>query len=304
MTDAAVSVVIATRDRPELLRVAVDAVMRQDHPGPVSCIVVLDGGPPVDLPPAPDDAAGPRTIETITNQRTPGLAGARNTGADAATGTYLAFCDDDDAWLPSKLTAQLEAMERAAADVAVTGVRIIYGDTQTDRLPPALVTHDDLLRSRAAAVHPSTILVRLDAFRDRIGPIDEAIPGSYGEDYEWLLRAAAAGPIVGVREPLVTVRWGGSLFADRWQTMIDAIGYLIDKHPELVDDDANAARLFGRIAFANAALHRRGDAARWAWRSVRRRPLERRPYLALAVASGLVRASTIQRRANAVGRGV
>jgi hypothetical protein len=86
--------------------------------------------------------------------------------------------------------------------------------------------------------------------------------------------------------------------------MIDAIGYLIEKHPELVDDDANAARLFGRIAFANAALHRRGEAIRWAWRSVRRRPLERRPYLALAVASGVVRASTIQRRANAVGRGV
>jgi glycosyltransferase involved in cell wall biosynthesis len=304
MTVASVSVVIATRDRPELLRRAVDGVMRQDHPGPVSCIVVVDGGPPVELPTAPNDAAGPRTIETTANRRTPGLAGARNTGSEAATGTYLAFCDDDDEWLPSKLTAQLEALERAGADVAVTGVRITYADSRTDRIPPAVVTRDDLLRSRAAAVHPSTILVRLDAFRDRIGPIDEAIPGSYGEDYEWLLRAAAAGPIVGVPEPLVTVRWGGSLFADRWQTMIDAIGYLIEKHPELVDDDANAARLFGRIAFANAALHRRGDAARWAWRSVRRRPLERRPYLALAVASGLVRASTIQRRANAVGRGV
>jgi glycosyltransferase involved in cell wall biosynthesis len=250
------------------------------------------------------DAAGARSIVRMTNRRTPGLAGARNTGADAATGAYLAFCDDDDAWLPGKLAAQLDALGRSAADVAVTGVRIEYEGAATDRVPPASVTYADLLRSRAASVHPSTILVRLDAFRDRIGPIDEAIPGSYGEDYEWLLRAAAAKPIVGVPEPLVTVRWGSSLFADRWETMIEAIGYLIAKHPELVDDDANAARLFGRIAFANAALHRRGDAVRWSWRSLRRRPMERRPYLALAVASGVVRASTIQRRANAVGRGV
>ena len=304
MIEPAVSVVIATRDRPELLRRAVASVMTQDLARPIECIVVLDGGPSVDPPAAPLDAAGARSIVTMTNRRTPGLAGARNTGADAATGEYLAFCDDDDAWVPRKLSAQVDALERRSAEVAVTGVRIEYQGAVTDRVPPATVTHADLLRSRAASVHPSTILVRRDAFHDRIGPIDEAIPGSYGEDYDWLLRAAAAGPIVGVAEPLVTVRWGGSLFADRWETMIEAIGYLIAKHPELVDDDANAARLFGRIAFANAALHRRGDAIRWSWRSLRRRPTERRPYLALAVASGVVRASTIQRRANAVGRGV
>jgi glycosyltransferase involved in cell wall biosynthesis len=304
MTEPTVSVVIPTRDRPELLRGAVDAVMRQDYAGTIACIVVHDGGPAFDPPTVPGDAVGPRSIVMTTNRRTPGLAGARNTGADAATGEFLAFCDDDDRWLPSKLSAQVDALQRSDADVAVTGVRIEYEGSANDRVPAPIVTHADLLRSRAAAVHPSTILVRTDAFRDRIGPIDEAIPGSYGEDYEWLLRAAAAGPIVGVTEPLVRVRWGGSLFADRWQTMIDAIGYLIEKHPELVEDDANAARLFGRIAFANAALRRRGDAARWAWRSLRRRPWERRSYLALAVASGVVRASTIQRRANAVGRGV
>jgi glycosyltransferase involved in cell wall biosynthesis len=304
VTDPRVSVVIATRDRPELLRRAIDAVLGQDFEGSIECVVVNDGGPPVELPAVPDRAAGTRSVVTIENRRSPGLAGARNTGADAATGAFLAFCDDDDAWLPSKLSAQLHALQRSGNDVSVTGVRIGYEGSQTDRVPPAIVTLADLLRSRAASVHPSTILVRTDAFRDRIGPIDEAIPGSYGEDYEWLLRAAAAGPIVGVPEPLVEVRWGGSLFADRWQTMIDAIGYLIEKHPELVEDDANAARLFGRIAFANAALRRRRDALTWAWRSLRRRPLERRPYLALAVASGVVRASTIQRRANAVGRGV
>jgi glycosyltransferase involved in cell wall biosynthesis len=298
-----VSAVIATRDRPTLLRRAVAAVLAQDYAGPIECVVVYDGGP-VD-PLADVVVREGRTLVTMTNTRTPGLAGARNTGAAAATGAYLGFCDDDDWWHATKISVQMETVHRTGCEVTVTGVEIAFDDRITTRVPPALVTRDLLLRGRGAEVHPSTVLVAAAAFRSAIGPVDEAIPGSYGEDYEWLLRAAAAaGPVVGVPRALVTVQWGSSLFADRWQTMVDAIGYLTTMHPELLDDNANAARLFGRVAFAYAAMRRRRAAARWAWRSVRRRPLERRPYLALAVASGLVRASTIQRRANRVGHGV
>jgi glycosyltransferase involved in cell wall biosynthesis len=298
-----VSVVIATHDRPTLLRRAVRAVLGQDHPGPIECVVVFDG---VDVDPLEDVAragAHHRTVITVANTRTPGLAGARNSGALIATGGLLAWCDDDDEWLPTKISRQLEALQHSASHVAVTGINVAFDGRLSQRIPPALVTRELLLHGRATAVHPSTVLVDTGAFRT-IGPIDEEIPGSYGEDYDWLLRAAAAGPIVGVPEALVTVHRGGSMFADRWQTIIDAIGYLTTKHPELLDDDTNAARLFGRVAFANAALRRRRDAVRWAWRSMRRRPLEGRSYLALAVASGVVHASTIQRRANRAGRGV
>jgi hypothetical protein len=232
------------------------------------------------------------------------LAGARNTGADVATTELLAFCDDDDVWWPEKLRAQVELMRRDGSSVSVTGVRIVADERETDRIPPPVVTQGLLLRSRVTEVHPSSVVVDAAAFRDIIGPIDEAIPGSYGEDYEWLLRAAGTHPIAGVPQPLVTVHWGASLFADRWPTIIDAIAYLTLKHPDLLDDDANAARLLGRLAFAHAALRHRREASRWAWRSIRRRAREPRPYLALAVASGCVRASTIQRRANRAGRGV
>ena len=297
-----VSVVVATRGRPELLRRALRAVAAQDHAGVIECIVVFDG---CEVDPLDDVAleAGSRRLRTMVNDRTPGLAGARNTGALAATGAYLAWCDDDDEWEPMKCSTQLDALRGSGAQVSVTGIRVAFEGRHTVRLPPALVTRELLLHGRAAEVHPSTVLLAAGAFRS-IGPVDEAIPGSYGEDYDWLLRAATQQPIAGVGEPLVTVHWGESMFADRWQTIIDAIGYLTSKHPALLDDDANAARLFGRVAFAHAALHRRGDAARWAWRSVRRRPLERRSYLALAVASGVVHASTIQRRANRAGHGV
>jgi hypothetical protein len=217
----------------------------------------------------------------------------------------LAFCDDDDEWFPEKVAAQLEILEGTNLLVALTGIEVAYDRQVTTRIPERdRLELTDLVRDRTAAAHPSTILVTRDAFHGSIGLVDEAIPGSYGEDYEWLLRAAKIGTIAVVRRPLVRVHWGSSMFADRWETIADAIAYLLRVHPELEQDRRNLARLQGRLAFAHASLGHRREAARWAWRSIRTRPAERRPYLALAVSAGVVRASAIQERANRAGRGV
>ena len=44
-----VSVVVPTRDRPELLRRAVGAILGQSYKGPIECLVVFDQSDP-DLP--------------------------------------------------------------------------------------------------------------------------------------------------------------------------------------------------------------------------------------------------------------
>src|SRR4051812_37531512 len=132
--------------------------------------------------------------------------------------------------------------------------------------------------------HPSTVVVRREAFFDRIGPVDEEIPGSYGEDYDWMLRAAAAGPIAVVPEPLVTVLWGQtSHFTRKWRMISDALQYLLAKHPGFADDPAGLARVQGQIAFAHAALGERSTARAWAARALRLSWRERRAYLALLV---------------------
>src|SRR5204862_2154291 len=143
------------------------------------------------------------------------------------------------------------------------------------RLDGERVSVETLLRSRAAEVHPSTIVVRREAFFDRVGPVDEEIPGSYGEDYEWLLRAAKLGPFAAVRDPLVRVHWHPtSFFAGRWATIAEAIGYLIAAHPGVIADRRNRARLYGRLSFARAATGDGSGAVRWAARSLTARPTE------------------------------
>ena len=249
-----------------------------------------------------------RSVRVLVNDRSPGLAGARNTGIRAAQGAFVAFCDDDDEWLRSKLRKQVSVvLLPAAPDVAVTGITIVSGSRTIDRISESdAITVEDLLRSRVQEVHPSSILARRAPLIDgRIGLVDEAIPGSYGEDYEWLLRAAKTGPIAVVRAPLVRVHWHrSSFFADRWTTIIEAIQYLIRKHPEFRTEKRGLARLYGRLAFANAAAGNRTEARAWARRTLTLDLRERRAYLAILVSTGLVSANTLMRLANRVGRGI
>jgi hypothetical protein len=135
--------------------------------------------------------------------------------------------------------------------------------------------------------------------------VDENIPGSYCEDYEWLLRAARVAPVLVVPEPLVRIHWhASSFFAEQWQTIISALLYLLDKHPEFGQEPAGLARIEGQIAFAHAALGQAGPARRWATRALRRNWLERRAYVALVVSTRLLRAETVLRLAHSAGRSI
>jgi glycosyltransferase involved in cell wall biosynthesis len=296
-----VSVVVATRYRPAMLMHAVSSIFGQSYPGELECLVIFDQSEPA--PPPVEIPAG-RTLRVLSNTRKPGLAGARNTGITAAAGTVIAFCDDDDSWLPDKLTRQVELLNRSAADFVACGVRIRYCDHAAVRIPPARTGFDQLVRDRVTALHPSTFVIRRSALDD-IGPVDEDIPGSYGEDYDLLLRAARRAPVLALRQPLVDVLWHEqSFFAERWQTISDALRYMLAKYPELSSDPAGRARIDGQIAFAEAALARRREACRFSWQALRVNPAERRAYLALAVAAGVIPATSIVHAANRRGRGI
>ena len=300
----AVSVVVPTRDRPEQLRRAVTAVLEQTYPGPVECLVVFDQSDP-DLP--WERLPAGRRLVLVRNQRTPGLAGARNSGILAATGGLVAFCDDDDEWLPEKLTRQVaRLLATPSAAVATTGILVRYQDRTTTRLAPTeLITHRQLLRSRITELHPSTVLVGRRQLLDDIGLVDEQLPGSYAEDYEWLLRAARLAPVLAVPEPLAVIHWHqSSFFADRWPTIISALTYLVDKHRELQQEPSGLARIYGQIAFAHAALGERRPARRWARRTLSLNRRERRAYVALAISLGLVSAKTVVRMAHVAGKGI
>ncbi len=299
-----VTVVVPTHDRPELMRRAVSSVLAQDYAGPVEVVVVFDGTDPVAVP-AP--AARGRAVRTLRNTRTRGLAGARNSGILAATHEYVAFLDDDDEWLTGKLTHQVPLLEEHPdAAVAGAGMRVVTPSGAVDRpIPLDPVTHADLLRDRLTQLNACGILARRDALLGDLGLVDEAIPGSYGEDYDLLLRAARIAPIPVLAEPAVVVHWHGhSLFASRWRMIADALQYLLAKHPGFRQHPRGYGRVAGQIAFAEASQGHRRAAAGWAGRALRHDPTQPRALLALAVAARLISPQRVLATLTARGRGV
>jgi glycosyltransferase involved in cell wall biosynthesis len=293
--------IIATRERPIQLVKAVQSMVDQSYPGKVECVIVFDQSNPapveVELPPD-------RRLRLLTNTRTPGAAGARNTGIVASDGELVAFCDDDDTWHAEKLRLQVERLYAASASFVSCGTLFHYADRAIVRRAPSSVNLQQLTRQRFPELGLPTFVLRRDALDD-IGLLDEDIPGSYGEDYDLMLRAARREPIVAVEQPLVDVFWHQqSFFAQRWQTIADALKYLLAKHPELAADPRGMARIEGQIAFALAAMAQRSAAFRASLRSLRGNLFERRAYLAMAVAAGVLPAASVVRLANWQGRGI
>src|SRR5690625_714909 len=281
-TSPAVTVVIPAHKRPEELRRAIAAARAQEYPGDIDVVVVFDRADP-DLSLT---QTGPRPVRVLANARTPGLAGARNTGIVAATGELIAFCDDDDYWLPTKIASQVEQFHRVPSAVLVTCAIVVeYEGRETPRLAHAdRVTHDMLVRSRMSMLHSSTLLFRRSALLGELGLISEDIPGSQNEDWDILLRSARIHPIVHLDEPLVQVVWGrASYFSRRWDTKIASSIWMLRNHSSIRRDRRAASRLMGQIAFAHASSGTRRAAWRWAVRAWRNDPLQWRAPLSLGV---------------------
>jgi glycosyltransferase involved in cell wall biosynthesis len=297
---------MATRDRPELLRRAVSAVLAQDYPGEVECVVVFDQSDPEPLEVSVPQG---RSVRIIGNHRPAGLAGARNAGITTAEGDLVAFCDDDDEWLPGKLRAQVELLlAEPDCSVVTTGIYVNNHDIDIDieRLAPQRpLVLADFLRDRIMEVHPSTYLMRRAALLDDIGLVDEAVPGSYGEDYEWILRAAKYGPVRSVPAPLVRINWTtSSFFAARWHTIASGLRYVLDSHPEFAGERRGSARIQGQIAFAHAALGEWREALRWCRQAAVSSAIEPRVYLAVLVVLRLVTAQQVVDVLQRRGRGI
>src|SRR4051794_39355991 len=99
-----VSVVIPTRGRPDLVTRAIQSALSQTRP-PHEIVVVIDG-PDQDTLRAIADLreSRVRVLELPTNG---GASAARNAGIRASVSDLIAFLDDDDEWLPTKLEVQV-----------------------------------------------------------------------------------------------------------------------------------------------------------------------------------------------------
>ena len=129
-----ISVIIPTLNRPKLLLRAINSVLRQTHQE-IEIIVVVDE-PDEDTVSAVQSVHDPR-LQLIVNANSLTAAGARNFGADHATGEWIAFLDDDDQWLPNKLERQI-AFVSGRAPALVSCLSRVVTPTATYVLPQVI----------------------------------------------------------------------------------------------------------------------------------------------------------------------
>jgi glycosyltransferase involved in cell wall biosynthesis len=121
-----VSVVIPTFSRPQLVSRAVSSVLAQTVRD-LEVIVVIDGTDPATV--AALDEVADRRLHYIVQSKG-GAGKARDTGADASKGEWVAFLDDDDEWEPEKLERQLRCAQgstRLSVVMSLSRVVSSYG---------------------------------------------------------------------------------------------------------------------------------------------------------------------------------
>lgn len=200
-----VTVVVPTRDRPSFLTDALESVRAQRYE-PIE-LVVVDGSPSETTAERVHDAgAGLRRAEYVPQTDSSGAAGARNLGIDRASGSLIAFLDDDDRWEPEKLSEQVPPATAEGVGLVYTGMRFESGERRRGDFNTDIsgdVTRDLLQGNFIGSF--SRVLVDASVVEDA-GRIDERF--EVWEDWEWYVRLSRHCSVAAVPEPL-TVRRGG-----------------------------------------------------------------------------------------------
>ena len=224
---AAVTVVVPTRNRPDLLALTLTSVLAQRDVD--LRVIVVDDASTVDLDGATPTFADPR-VRILRQPVTRGVSAARNRGVSEATTEWVAFCDDDDLWSPDKLRHQLAAVQAGRRDWGYAGCVMVNAQLEIQGgaapLPPEAMVAA-LREYNAVPAGASNVIVRSEVLA-RVGGFDEHL--THVPDWDLWLRLAGHGVPACVNEPLVAYRIHGGNASFRTTEMLEELYELEDRH--------------------------------------------------------------------------
>ena len=196
-----ISVAIATYNRAAMVREAVLASLAQSR-APEEIIVSDDASTDQTAAVVENLARADDRVRLVRQARNSGGVGNWNAAIDQTRGDLIAWCSDDDRFLPGHLEASAAYLE-AHPEIGlvhsgfIDSIETPAGEQRESRRlrPPSILTRSGLIpyliRYYDWPFHPSTIVMRREVWK-QAGPFDAAYQFS---DSEWFLRAVEKFPV-------------------------------------------------------------------------------------------------------------
>jgi glycosyltransferase involved in cell wall biosynthesis len=190
-----ISVVIPTRGRPQIVQRAVASALGQTFHD-LEVTVVIDGEDQATL--ASLSAIDDARLRIVALPSSVGGAEARNRGVRSAKGKWIAFLDDDDEWLPTKLERQLEEALKASVPFPVVccayWARLDSGDMLFGRRGPRPNEPiSEYMFCRSGLIYGENAIATSVLFVPKVlmnaVPFDRMVKRH--QDWDWALRALA-----------------------------------------------------------------------------------------------------------------
>lgn len=227
-----ISIIIPTYNRESLICRALDSVLKQTYVD-WECIVVDDGSSDNTVSVVKKYTELDSRFEYLTNSRSKGAQGARNTGIIAARGEWIVLFDSDNRMHPSFLNAMVEEQKKQNINVCSSWSNII--NEESDEIIGSFSwsgygnVHAKLMTGKSYFDNSSTMIKRQLLFD--IGLLDEFCPAF--QEWDTHIRLSRTGTYSTIQKCLIDYYTGlsDSISANKSK---DVKGYLyvLTKHKE------------------------------------------------------------------------
>ncbi|SIS84415.1 glycosyltransferase family 2 protein [Belliella pelovolcani] len=229
-----ISVIIPTHNRPKLLKRAIQSVIEQKY-NAFEILIVDD----VNCQETENLIKGfsQSNLFYINNACGSGASSSRNLGVEFSKGDYISFLDDDDEWLPDKLSEQVKEIDKSGADVIFSKILIKYENKDLSYITNTSIVKDPLKQILIENYLGATIsaVIKKQAFLN-IGGFDINFPAR--EEYDLWIRLISGGFKISVVSKALCISYRSLQKRSRISANIvnyeTAIKLLNSKHKELV----------------------------------------------------------------------
>lgn len=209
-----VSVIIPTYNRSNIILETLNRVLEQTYTN-IEIIVISDGSTD-DTKNIIEKKNDNRVTFVELNQNTGLPAVVRNTGIELAKGKYIAFCDDDDLWLPNKIDIQVSILEKdPTIGLVCCSCLFLYPNGKVEKqlslisqvkhfiVALNIIPAKYLLMTMNFVINSSVLMIR-DV--EGLGFLSEKKEHRGSEDFEYWLRVVRMYKIKYLNKPLLYYR--------------------------------------------------------------------------------------------------